>query len=302
MQVENCPFFVRSGFCPRRPLCKLDHSYHSSTSQSATILTGSPSKISPNSQAILSPTTILGQPKRFHPMEENNEEENPVANSLITSTNTVASTTITVDTVPTVTVSGAKRNDTIWRVPHYHRSVSLPATNVQRSGPPQPDPSSPSSQGAQGGGGEGENRSVKQASNNTDNQMMSLELQGVSPLGSGSSTVVPKVFDFYRSSEGVSGEEEERTEGVFVFTASPSKTGETEEEEGEEVRGKPCLLAQLGDKEEERKGGNHEMVAELAQQLQLDSDNVSEVYTLMKFRGNCVLISTALSGLNPGRP
>ena len=302
MQVEVCPFFVRSGFCPRRPLCKLDHSPHlhpSSTSQSAKNLTGGPSKISAGSQTKFSAPTILGQPKRFHPMEEN--EENPLVNSSLTGETVVASTTVTVDTVPTVTVSvpGAKFNDAMRGVTHFRRYVSLPATDLQRDTerprPAKTDPMTSSSllfggagggvercessersllprgrslggaggdPGAPGDGGEG--KSAKQP----DNQMMSLEseVQGVSPLSSGSSPVVPEVFDFYRTEGG--------REGMFVFTASPSKTGETGEvcEDGDEVRSKSCVLVRPGEGED----GNqqNEMVAELAQQLQLDSDNV----------------------------
>ena len=149
-----------------------------------------------------------------------------------------------------------------------------------------------------------------------------MAVQGVSPLGqpttaSSCFTVVspdiPKVFNFCEKSsnkssvddnsvrgEECSGEEVERG-GVFLFTASPSKSGgsvgeerregEGEGEEGREgegeaeeedviVKHKPLALvypSEGGGGEEEEEGGrgrHNEEVAVLAQQLQLDSDNV----------------------------
>ena len=246
--------------------------------------------MSAGSQTKFSAPTILGQPKRFHPMEEN--EKNPLVNSSLTGETVVASTTVTVDTFPTLTVSvpGAKFNEAMQGVTHYRRSASFPATDLQRDTerprPAKTDPMTSSSsllQGSSGDGGEG--KSAKQPLHSTDNQMMSLEseVQGVSPLSSGSSPVVPEMFDFYGTEGGCgggSGEEGRRRGGVFVFTASPSKTaGETGEEceggeDGEMVRSKPSVLVRPGEGEGEEGNQQNEMVAELAQQLQLDSDNV----------------------------
>ena len=207
-------------------------------------------------------------------------EETPLIN---TSTSVAAMTTVT-----TGTVSTAKPT-----VP-YRRSVSLPATQIQSKvggarekltcvvesdcSRSKTDPMmSSSSQGAlgDGGGREGEPLST------TDKNITSSEniSEGVSPLGQGADPIVPKVFDFYRSD---GGEEEEMVggcEGVFMFTASPSKTGEPGDEvRSKPVRGESCEGVRAESCEGVREGegeGHNEVVVELAQQLQLDSDNVS---------------------------
>ena len=302
-QVEVCPFFARSGFCPRKQLCKLDHSSHlypSDTVSASTNTTGNPSKIT-GAHSKFYPTTIFGQPKRFHPMETN--EENPIVNTVTAAFNSVASTTVTMDTA---SVTGAKLDGVTSPEFHYRRSVSLPAGDVQfsqrvarvpRPSKTDPTPSSSSSQGLLGGGEDGRGGLEKQAVTVNDNQMTSLaESQGVSPLSHPrSSPVIPEEFDF-SGGQGGSGE------GIFVFTASPSKTeetgdskekreegdgeGEGEGKEGEEeeevVKSKPVILPQPSEREAEREGERegatqNEFVAELAQQLQLDSDNVSSL-------------------------
>ena len=225
-------------------------------------------------------------------METN--EENPIVNAVTAALNSVASTTVTMDTA---SVTEGKLDGVTSPEFHYRRSVSLPAGDVQFSqrvarGPrpskTDPTPSSSSSQGLLGSGEDSRGGLEKQAVITNDNQMTSLaEGQGVSPVShSRSSPVIPEEFDF-SGGQGGSGE------GVFVFTASPSKTeetgndkekreegdGEEEGEEGEEVvKSKPMILPQPSEREGEREGATqNEFVAELAQQLQLDSDNVSSL-------------------------
>ena len=136
-------------------------------------------------------------------------------------------------------------------------------------------------------------------------------VEGYSPLAqpTGSyftvvSPDVPKVFNFCEQSPKQSRESHVKEVGrqVFKFTASPSKSresvsdkreegggeggrgggGEEEGEEEEVVKSKPLSLVYSGDGgsgeggggQGRRGGGQNEEMALLAQQLQLDSDNV----------------------------
>ena len=172
----------------------------------------------------------------------------------------------------------------------------------------QTDPTvlSPSQQETGGGGGErvvsagmskgaGDGTSEQPAMVDRAQKRIDTEqpLEGSSPPGQAAgnsftvmSPDVPKMFNFSENSpvkfeESVKAKEAvgEAKRGVFMFTASPNKSGgevvggvEGEEEEEEEVRSKPLVRRGAADE-----GGSRESeeVAVLAQQLQLDSDNVS---------------------------
>ena len=335
-QVEPCPFFAKSGFCPRQPLCKLDHtpqlypSHH--RGQPDKISLGSPSKFVPVSLSKSGNRSgklpnNLGTPKRFHHME--NTEDVPLVSSddsaftldtnQVTTTTTVVPTDTTVVAMATagVTMTTTKGGvGTSVCVPGYQRSLSLPVSTRRRekkdgelersvtekedselAKQSQTDPTvlSPSQQETGGGGGERvvsagmfEGAGVDRAQKRIETEQ---PLEGSSPPGQAvgnSFTVmspdVPKMFNFSENSpvkfeESVKEKEAvgETERGVFMFTASPNKSGGevvggVEEEEEEEVRSKPLVRRGAADE-----GGSRESeeVAVLAQQLQLDSDNVS---------------------------
>lgn len=336
---NSCPFYMRSGFCPRQPLCKLDHTHylhpsqqtHTVPSQPVENVMGSPSKISLGNRSKFLPVSqsmTLSKPKRFHPMDYN--KETPLVTShdanVTMDTGPVAMTTVsmTKPKITMVTDAGASAN-----VPEYHRSVSMPVTMViQQQAKGSEDKKWVCSRGSSS---VEISSSVTEESNQVaekkkrvmkreEHNMMTSSgstVEGISPLDDHrSSPVVPKVFNFYQKPPAKSPEDEgqrereevERegeegiwSEGVFMFTASPSKVNESVREEGREqeeedeedviVKSKPLLTSESDRKEDD--SSQNEVVAELAQQLQLDSDNVCR---------NCIHVCIVHMILTPPPP
>ena len=229
-------------------------------------------------------------------------------------TNPVATTTDVVITGTTSTPGTGLRavlKSTTVSPPSYSRSISSPAVTGGRRGLQLRDtPQDMSTQEKQVKSDEtcyvrGLNRSggdclvsassrerLKQQEPIDDSQMSTFSDAAVGRYPGTSFTVVSPNFNFCGESLNTqSGDSHE----VFWFTASPSKgdrdmkeEGEGErEEEGEVVKSKPLALVHsrgegreegrvMGEGEmcEDEREGNEE-VAALAQQLQLDSDNVN---------------------------
>ena len=119
MQVDPCPFFLKSCFCPRLPLCKLDHRLPPGHSQQKGSLPRKP--INPTNYRAKSPDWgeknerirhYLGSPKRFHPDSE--YDVAGIVNSLAAKSGSGSSSGIPL---------GTNGNG----IPDYFRSLSSPA-------------------------------------------------------------------------------------------------------------------------------------------------------------------------------
>ena len=81
MQVAFCPFFAKCGFCPRQPLCKLDHTLATSAGSvpgsqdtlAAAAPTSAGVKSSGRRKHADKHTKYLGSPKRFHALDNGEE-------------------------------------------------------------------------------------------------------------------------------------------------------------------------------------------------------------------------------------
>ena len=80
LQADPCPFFIKAGFCPRKPLCKLDHTMPSghthpqpASQSNAAMLASSPTKSPTRGDRRENLARYLGSPKRFHPSDQDND-------------------------------------------------------------------------------------------------------------------------------------------------------------------------------------------------------------------------------------
>ena len=258
--MDPCPFFLKSGFCPRRLLCKLDHTPSNPKQQD-----DSDQDKTPPTQS--SPQGLGSPAKKFHLSDSaDNLAKNFPGNPLLSDKNLPGSGVEFFRSISLPATQNVLFHCKSEEQPHS-KSKSLEAVS-------KPPNVSPHSRGVD---------SITESDPLIRETQLSPKIQEITPE-------LPQTFDFSkRSTSSVASEDTPRSaneekDGVFVFTATSPTGDDVVKKKNSAVAFDTSSSLVTGDGGVRGDGvrggrvvaGNDRIqdVASLAQQLGLDSDNV----------------------------